>query len=95
MHTWRHATRVVGAEADFSGLRRSFAVSASEGFAYKARVLRGARTVGSASGLGRAGVDTLVRLPKLRRGAYRLQVELSSETNPDRVSTFAKKFRVR
>jgi hypothetical protein len=94
LHGWRHATSVVGANADFSGLRRSFVVTASEGYGWKVTVRRGKKTVSSKSGNGRANVDFLYRLRHLKRGSYRVVVELSAETNPDRVSTFTARFRV-
>jgi hypothetical protein len=94
LHTWRHATSVVGANVDFAGLRRSFVVTASEGYTWKVTVRRGKKTVSSTTGDGRANADLLFRLRHLKRGSYRVIVELSAETNSDRVSTFTARFRV-
>ena len=94
-HIWRHTTTVTGARADFRGLKGSFFVTALEGFTYKARVLRGKRTVTSTAGSRRTVGAVLFKLPKLKRGSYRVVVKLTAETNTQRVSTFAKTFRVR
>jgi hypothetical protein len=95
MHTWRHTTNVVGAKADFGGLRRSLVVKAAEGFTYKVTVRRGKNSVLTLTGDGRANADVLVRLRGVNKpGSYGVAVELSAETNPSRVSTFTARFRV-
>jgi len=93
VHHWQHTTRVVGARADFGGLRRSFVLSVGEGFAYTVSVLRSGRVLSSASGASPDG-SILFKLPQLKAGTYRLVVRVSAETNPGRVTTFAKTFRV-
>ena len=93
LHHWQHTTRVVGARADFGGLKRSFVLSVGEGFTYTVNVLRSGRALSSASGASPDG-SILFKLPQLKAGTYRLVVRLSAETNPGRVTTFAKTFRV-
>jgi hypothetical protein len=93
VRTWAHTTRVVGARADFTGLRRSFVVSVLEGFTYKVSVQRRGRTVTSAAGANPDG-SLLFKLPSLKAGTYRVIVRVSAQTNPDRVTTFTKSFRV-
>jgi hypothetical protein len=43
--------------------------------------------------VGDAARDVLFKLPKLRRGTYRVKITLRAETNPDRVTVFTKTFR--
>jgi hypothetical protein len=93
LHLWEHTTRVVGARADFGGLKRSFVLSVGEGFSYKVSVVRRGRAVTSAAGANPDG-SIVFKLPSLRAGTYRVLVRLSAETNPSRVTTFAKTFRV-
>ena len=93
LHLWEHTTRVVGARADFGGLKRSFVLSVGEGFSYKVSVLRRGRAVTSAAGASADG-SILFKLPALKAGAYRLLVQVNAVTNPDRVTTFSKAFRV-
>jgi hypothetical protein len=93
LHLWEHTTRVVGARADFGGLKRSFVLSVGEGFSYKVSVVRRGRAVTSAAGASPDG-SIVFKLPSLRAGTYRVLVRLSAETNTSRVTTFAKTFRV-
>jgi hypothetical protein len=93
LRLWRHTTRVVGARANFGGLQRSFVISVGEGFAYNVKVARGGRTVTSAAGENPDG-SVLFKLPTLKAGTYRVLVRVSAQTNPGRVTTFAKNFRV-
>jgi hypothetical protein len=95
-HAWRHVMNVAGAKVDFRRLGRSFDVSADEGFTWKVTVTRG-RKLASFAGSGGGGTDTTIRfkLPKLRRGQYRVRIELHATWNPDRVSTFTRAFRTR
>jgi hypothetical protein len=92
--SWRHNDGVVGAAADFRGLRNSFFVKANEGFAYDVAVLRGSKRVTGAVGTGQDNTSTLFKLPRLARGAYRVVVKLSAETNDRRTATFSRGFRV-
>jgi hypothetical protein len=94
-HQWRHAEHVVGAAADFRGLRRSFLVKADEGFSYDVGVYRGGKRVTGARGPGHENTGTLFKLPSLARGSYRVVVKLSAEANPQRTSTFTRSFGVR
>jgi hypothetical protein len=93
VRAWEHTTRVIGARADFAGLRRSFVLSVAEGFTYKVSVQRGGRTVTSAAGVNPDG-SVLFKLPSLKAGTYRVVVRVSAQTNPERVTTFSKAFRV-
>ncbi len=95
MAEWTHAERVVGASATFKGLPRSFLVRADEGFRYDVKISRASSTrrLTGASGLGDAARDLLFKLPRLRRGSYRVTLKLHAETNPDRVTTFTRRFR--
>ena len=56
-------------------------------------MLRSGRVLSSASGASPDG-SILFKLPQLKAGTYRLVVRVSAETNPGRVTTFAKTFRV-
>ena len=94
-HAWSHTTRVLGGNANFRGLGKSLVLGASEGFSYKVRVLHGKKLVGSRLGLRTAPTTLLVTLPKLKRGSYRVSVQLTAETNPARISIFTKTFRKR
>jgi hypothetical protein len=96
MHAWRHVTSVAGAKVDFGALRkRSFTVSADEGFTWKVTLLRGKKVVGARAGDG--GSDTTIRfkLPKLKRGQYRVRIELHAEWNGERASVFTRAFQTR
>jgi hypothetical protein len=93
LHLWQHTTGVIGARANFTGLKRSFVLSVGEGFTYKVSVVRRGRTVTSASGENVDG-SVLFKLPALKAGTYRVLVRVSAQTNPDRVTTFTKTFRV-
>lgn len=92
---WRHVERVVGARAVMRTLPRSFVVRADEGFSYEVQITRPASTrrLTGASGVGEAARDVLFKLPKLRKGTYRVKITLRAETNPDRVTVFTKTFR--
>jgi hypothetical protein len=92
--SWRHTDRVVGAAADFRGLRRSFFVKADEGFSYNVLVLRGSKRVTGAAGTGQENTGTLFKLPRLARGSYRVVIKLSAETNARRTATFSRTFSV-
>ncbi len=92
--SWRHATGVVAATADFRGLGRSFVVRAAEGFSYDVGVYRGSKRVTGAKGVGNDSGATLFKLPRLGRGPYRVTVRLRAETSPQRTSTFTRAFRV-
>jgi hypothetical protein len=94
LKSWRHTDGVVGAAADFRGLRSSFFVKANEGFSYNVVVLRGAKPVTGAAGTGQENTGTLFKLPRLGRGSYRVMVKLSAETNALRTATFTRSFRV-
>jgi len=91
---WRHTDRIVGGGATFS-LPRSFLVRAAEGFSYDVKITRptSTRTLTGAAGQGEAARDVLFKLPKLRRGSYRVTVTLHAESNPDRTATFTRTFR--
>jgi hypothetical protein len=91
--TWRHTERLVGAAADFRGLRGSFFVKADEGFSYDVAVLRGSKRVTGATGTGQENTGTLFKLPRLPKGSYRVVVKLSAETNARRTATFSRSFR--
>jgi hypothetical protein len=91
---WHHTDRLVGATADFRGLRSSFFVKADEGFSYNVAVLRGSKRVTGATGAGQENTGTLFKLPRLARGSYRVVVKLSAETNARRTATFTRSFRV-
>ena len=56
-------------------------------------MLRRGRAVTSAAGASADG-SILFKLPALKAGAYRLLVQVNAVTNPDRVTTFSKAFRV-
>jgi hypothetical protein len=91
---WRHTDRIVGGGATFK-LPRSFLVRAAEGFSYDVKITRatGTRTLTGAAGQGEAARDVLFKLPKLKRGSYRVTVTLHAESNPDRTATFTRYFR--
>src|SRR5205809_1124330 len=93
LHLWQHTAGVVGARANFAGLKRSFVLSVGEGFTYKVSVVRAGRTVTSASGENPDG-SVLFKLPALKTGTYRVVARVSAQTNPGRVTTFTKTFRV-
>jgi hypothetical protein len=93
LRLWQHTTSVVGARADFGGLKRSFALSVGEGFTYKVSLLRRGRAVSSATGTNPDG-SIVFKLPPLKAGTYQVLVRLSAATNPGRVTTFTKSFRV-
>jgi hypothetical protein len=92
---WRHVERVVGAQATFKTLPRSFVIRADEGFTYEVKITRPASTrrLTGANGSGEAARDVLFKLPKLRKGSYRVEVVLHAETNPDRTTAFSRTFR--
>jgi hypothetical protein len=92
---WRHAERVVGARATFKTLPRSFVVRADEGFSYSVQITRpaGTRRLTGADGVGDAARDLLFKLPKLRKGTYRVKITLRAETNPSRETVFVRTFR--
>ena len=92
---WRHVERVVGARVTFKTLPRSFVVRADEGFTYEVKITRPASTrrLTGANGSGEAARDVLFKLPKLRKGSYRVQVILRAETNADRMTVFSRTFR--
>ncbi len=92
--SWRHMDGVVGASADFGGLRRSFLVRANEGFVYDVSVFRGAKRVTGTKGGGHENTATMFKLPGLSRGAYRVSVRVRAETNSQRTSVFTRSFRV-
>src|ERR671934_263967 len=91
---WRHAEHVVGAQASFRTLPRSFVVRADDGFSYEVTITRpsSTRRLTGAAGAGEAARDVLFKLPKLRRGAYRVRIVLRAETNPDRETVFTRTF---
>ena len=91
---WRHAEHVVGSQASFRMLPRSFVVRADEGFSYEVTITRpsSTRRLTGAAGAGEAARDVLFKLPKLRRGAYRVRIVLRAETNPDRETVFTRTF---
>jgi hypothetical protein len=92
---WQHVERVVGAQATFKKMPGSFAVRAEEGFSYSVQITRPASTrrLTGADGVGDAARDVMFKLPKLRKGAYRVKITMRAETNPDRVSVFTRTFR--
>jgi hypothetical protein len=92
---WRHVERVVGATATFRKMPRSFVVRAEEGFSYSVQITRPASTrrLTGADGVGDAARDVMFKLPKLRKGTYRVKITMRAETNPDRVSVFTRTFR--
>jgi hypothetical protein len=92
--SWRHTDTVVGAAADFRGLRSSFLVKASEGFSFNVAVMRGSKRLTGAVGTGQENTGTLFKLPRLARGSYRVVVKLSAEANARRTATFTRSFRV-
>jgi hypothetical protein len=91
---WRHADRVLGAQAVFKTLPRSFVVRADEGFSYEVKIMRpsSTRRLTGADGEGEAARDVLFKLPKLRHGMYRVKITLRAETNPARQMTFSRTF---
>jgi hypothetical protein len=91
---WRHADQVVGAAAMFKTLPRSFVVSADEGFSYEVTITRpsSTRRLTGAAGSGEAARDVLFKLPKLRKGTYRVKITLRAETNPGRTTVFSRTF---
>jgi hypothetical protein len=91
---WRHTDRIVGGQANFK-LPQSFLVRAAEGFSYDVKITRptSTRRLTGATGQGEATRDVLFKLPKLRRGSYRVTVTLHAESNPDRTATFTRSFR--
>ena len=91
---WRHTDRIVGGSATFT-LPRSFLVRAAEGFSYDVKITRASSTrrLTGAAGQGEAARDVLFKLPKLRRGTYRVTVTLHAESNPNRTATFTRTFR--
>ena len=93
--SWRHVERVVGAQATFRTLPRSFVVRADEGFSYDVQITRPASTrrLTGASGVGEAARDVMFKLPKLRKGTYRVKITLRAETNPDRATVLTRTFR--
>ena len=56
-------------------------------------VQRRGRTVTAAAGANPDG-SILFKLPSLKAGTYRVLVRVSAQTNPERVTTFSKTFRV-
>jgi hypothetical protein len=92
---WRHVDRVVGARAKFKTLPRSFVVRADEGFTYSVQITRpsSTRRLTGAEGAGDAARDVLFKLPKLRKGSYRVKVTMRAETNPERTSVFTRTFK--
>jgi hypothetical protein len=92
---WQHVDRVVGAAATFKTLPRSFVVRADEGFSYQLQITRptSTRRLTGADGVGDAARDVLFKLPRLRKGSYRVKITLRAETNPDRVTVFTRTFR--
>jgi hypothetical protein len=92
--SWRHADAVIGAAADFRGLRGSFLVRAGEGFSYDVAVFRGSKRVTGAAGSSDENTGTLFKLPRLSQGSYRVVVKLSAEANARRTAAFARSFRV-
>jgi hypothetical protein len=92
---WRHVERVVGARAMFKTLPRSFVVRADEGFSYDVMITRptSTRRLTGTAGVGDAARDVLFKLPKLRKGAYRVKIRLRAETNSERETVFTRTFR--
>jgi hypothetical protein len=91
---WRHADHVLGAQAVFKTLPRSFVVRADEGFSYEVKIMRpsSTRRLTGADGEGEAARDVLFKLPKLRHGMYRVKITLRAETNRARETTFTRTF---
>jgi hypothetical protein len=91
---WRHVQNVVGARAMFKTLPRSFVVRADEGFSYEVQITRpsSTRRLTGAAGVGEAARDVLFKLPKLRKGTYRVKITLHAETNPARETVFTRTF---
>lgn len=99
--SWRHASGVVGASADFGSLSSkianenywAFRATAQEDASYVAGVYpaSGGAAVLSAKGLLKAYYTPLFKLPQqtLKPGSYVYKVTLTATTNPDRVSSFA------
>ena len=92
---WRHAEHVVGASVAFKTLPRSFSVRADEGFTYEVKLTRPASTrrLTGADGSGDAARDLQFKLPKLRKGPYRVTIVLRAETNPGRQTVFTRNFK--
>ena len=92
---WHHVERVVGAQTTFRTLPRSFVVRADEGFSYQVQITRpsSTRRLTGANGVGEAARDVLFKLPKLRKGMYRVKITLRAETDADRETVFTKTFR--
>ncbi len=92
---WRHVERVVGARALFKTLPRSFLVRADEGFSYDVMITRpsSTRRLTGTAGAAEAAHDVLFKLPKLRKGTYRVKITLRAETNSDRATVFTRTFR--
>ena len=80
--------------ADFRKLGRSFLLTASEGYSYSVSIRSSLRKLSSVSGVGSPNIDLQLKLPRLPRGTYRLVVKVGAETNPGRVTTFTRRFRV-
>jgi hypothetical protein len=91
---WRHVEQVVGAAVIFKTLPRSFVVRADEGFSYEVTITRplSTRRLTGAAGIGEAARDVLFKLPKLRKGTYRVKITLRAETNPGRATVFSRTF---
>jgi hypothetical protein len=91
---WRHGEQVVGAAAMFKTLPRSFVVRADEGFSYEVTITHpsSTRRLTGAAGIGEAARDVLFKLPKLRKGTYRVKITLRAETNPGRATVFSRTF---
>jgi hypothetical protein len=92
---WRHVERVVGATATFKTLPRSFVVRADEGFSYDVMITRpsSTRRLTGTAGAAEAARDVLFKLPKLRKGTYRVKITLRAETNSERETVFTRTFR--
>jgi hypothetical protein len=92
--TWKHASTVVGAVADFHrGSGYAFTATATEHFTYTAGVYRvGGPAVASAKGSSRAYWTLGVKLPgKLPHGTYVYRITLRAAMNPARVSVLTSK----
>jgi hypothetical protein len=91
---WRHSESVVGAQARFRTLPRSFVVRADEGFTYEVKIMRpsSTRRLTGAAGVGEAARDLLFKLPRLHGGSYRVKITLRAETNPARETVFTRTF---
>jgi hypothetical protein len=94
---WKHTASVVGAQATFRLLPRSFTIRAAEGFTYDVKISRpsSTRKLTGASGQADAAKDLLFKLPMLGSGSYRVHLTLRAETNPSRSVTFTRTFRGR